>query len=210
MNDPGAANLAFFHGRLKSVVLALALFVCGCAGTSTLVVLLPDADGGGAGAISVAAAGQSQILTAPYSAAVVGAGGTIETRSITAEEARRTFARAIAVQPPLPVRFTLYFPTGSTEVGAESRAELEALFAEVTRRQAVEVEITGHTDRVGSSEDNDRLSLQRAEAVRAMLLRRGIAGDFIRTVGRGEREPLIATPDEQSEPKNRRVEVLVR
>jgi OOP family OmpA-OmpF porin len=87
---------------------------------------------------------------------------------------------------------------------------LEALFAEVAKRQAVEVQVTGHTDRVGSDADNDRLSLQRAEAVRTMLIQRGINSNFLRAVGRGEREPLIPTPDEQAEPRNRRVEVIVR
>ncbi len=70
--------------------------------------------------------------------------------------------------------------------------------------------MTGHTDRVGGEADNDRLSLQRAEAVRAMLIQRGIQASFLRAVGRGEREPLIPTPDEQPEPRNRRVEVIVR
>ena len=70
--------------------------------------------------------------------------------------------------------------------------------------------MTGHTDRVGSVADNDRLSLQRAEAVRAMLIQRGINSSFLRAVGRGEREPLIPTADEQAEPRNRRVEVIVR
>ena len=49
---------------------------------------------------------------------------------------------------------------------------------EVAKRQAVEVQVTGHTDRVGSEADNDRLSLQRAEAVRAMLIQRGINANF--------------------------------
>ena len=87
---------------------------------------------------------------------------------------------------------------------------LAALLAEVAKRQAVEVQITGHTDRVGSVADNDRLSQVRAEAVRDMLAHNGLQASFIRAVGRGEREPLIPTADEQPEPQNRRVEVLVR
>ena len=106
--------------------------------------------------------------------------------------------------------FTLYFLTNSTEVAANSRADLDLLLNEVAGRQAVEVQVTGHTDRVGSDEDNDRLSLQRAEAVRAMLIQRGIKATFIRAVGRGEREPLVPTEDGQEEALNRRVEVIVR
>ena len=43
-----------------------------------------------------------------------------------------------------------------------------------------------------------------------ILIQRGLKTSFIRAVGRGEREPLIATPDEEPEPRNRRVEVIVR
>jgi len=108
------------------------------------------------------------------------------------------------------VSFTLYFDSNSTEVAPNSRAALESVLKEVGKRQAVEVQVTGHTDRVGNVADNDRLSLQRAEAVRAILIKRGIAATFIRAVGRGEREPLIPTADEQFEARNRRVEIIVR
>jgi OmpA-OmpF porin, OOP family len=63
---------------------------------------------------------------------------------------------------------------------------------------------------VGSVGDNDHLSLARAQAVQDMLAQLGLRSDFIRAVGRGEREPLVPTPDEQPEPRNRRVEVIVR
>ena len=45
--------------------------------------------------------------------------------------------------------FTLYFDIASTEVTPDSLPILEALLAEVAKRQAVEVQVTGHTDRVG-------------------------------------------------------------
>jgi len=160
--------------------------------------------------VTVGAGSRSTVLDKPYSAAAVNKRGAIETKPITAEEANRTFAEALAAQPPQPVSFTLYFETNSVEVTAASRSALDALFAEVAKRPAVEVQVTGHTDRVGSEAENDRLSLQRAEAVRVMLIQRGIQASFLRAVGRGEREPLIPTADEQAEPRNRRVEVIVR
>ena len=112
--------------------------------------------------------------------------------------------------PPKPISFILYFEEAKTQVTSESQATLEALLVEVARRQAVEAQITGHTDRVGSVADNDRLSLARAQAVQDMLAQLGLRSDFIRAVGRGEREPLVPTPDEQPEARNRRVEVIVR
>jgi outer membrane protein OmpA-like peptidoglycan-associated protein len=195
--------------RLVLLALAAALFVSGCATANTFVVLLPE-EGGAASAVAVGSDSRRAVLDKPYNTAAVDTRGGIETKTITAEEANRTFAEALAAQPPPPLSFTLYFETNSLEVTPSSRSVLDALLAEVGKRQAVEVQVTGHTDRVGSEADNDRLSLQRAEAVRAMLIQRGINSNFLRAVGRGEREPLIPTPDEQAEPRNRRVEVIVR
>ena len=88
---------------------------------------------------------------------------------------------------------------------------LVLLFAEVDKRGGIcEVEITGHTDRVGPLEYNDTLSLKRAEAIKKMLIERGLKSTFIRAVGRGEREPLVETEDGVRESDNRRVEILVR
>ena len=195
--------------RLVLHALAASLFVSGCATANTFVVLLPE-EGGAPSAVTVGNDSQRAVLDKPYSTATVDTRGGVETKTITAEEANRMFADALAAQPPQPISFTLYFETNSLEVTPSSRPALEALFAEVAKRQAVEVQVTGHTDRVGSEADNDRLSLQRAEAVRTMLIQRGINSNFVRAVGRGEREPLIPTPDEQAEPRNRRVEVIVR
>jgi outer membrane protein OmpA-like peptidoglycan-associated protein len=189
--------------------LAAGVFLSGCASVNTFVVLFPE-DGGAASVVTVGEGRRRTVLDKPYSAAAVDTQGNIETKTVTAEDAHRTFAEALAAQPPQPVSFTLYFETNSVEVTPASRPALDALFAEVAKREAVEVQVTGHTDRVGGEADNDRLSLQRAEAVRAMLIQGGIQASFLRAVGRGEREPLIPTPDEQPEPRNRRVEVTVR
>jgi outer membrane protein OmpA-like peptidoglycan-associated protein len=189
--------------------LAAGVFLSGCASVNTFVVLFPE-DGGAASVVTVGEGSRRTVLDKPYSAAAVDTQGNIETKTVTAEDAHRTFAEALAAQPPQPVSFTLYFETNSVEVTPASRPALDALFAEVAKREAVEVQVTGHTDRVGGEADNDRLSLQRAEAVRAMLIQGGIQASFLRAVGRGEREPLIPIPDEQPEPRNRRVEVTVR
>jgi outer membrane protein OmpA-like peptidoglycan-associated protein len=72
------------------------------------------------------------------------------------------------------------------------------------------VQVTGHTDREGSDDDNDRLSQRRAEDILAVLATEGIPAELMIAVGRGEREPLIQTADGVQEPRNRRVEVTVR
>jgi len=172
-------------------------------------VLLPE-EGGGATAVIVGEGAGALTLDRPFSAATVDTDGKIERNSPTPAEVNQTFAAALAAQPPKPISYTLYFETNSTQLTPGSRPQLQALMADAARRQAVEVQVTGHTDRVGSDADNDRLSLQRADAVRTMLVQTGIKATFFRAVGRGEREPLVATADEQPEARNRRVEVILR
>ena len=75
---------------------------------------------------------------------------------------------------------------------------------------APEVVVTGHTDRVGPLEANDRLSLARANVVRDILVAAGMDRSLISVAGRGEREPLVATADEVAEAANRRVEIKLR
>jgi outer membrane protein OmpA-like peptidoglycan-associated protein len=192
-----------------AIIAASALLLASCASVKTFVVLLPE-ENSAPSAVTVGEGAAQAIVEVPLSAVAVDARGNVEKTNVTTEEINRTFADALAAQPPKSMSFTLYFDTNSTEVSAAARPVLAELFAEVAKRAAVEVQVTGHTDRVGTDTDNDRLSLERAEAVRAMLIQRGIQATFIRAVGRGEREPLVPTPDEQSEPRNRRVEVIVR
>jgi outer membrane protein OmpA-like peptidoglycan-associated protein len=189
--------------------LACAVLLSACSTTKELVVLLPEEDGQ-VGAVAIEAKQRTTILDAPLAAAKIDTQGHVKKDRLTEEEVRQTFASALAAQPPKPVSFILYFLANSMEIVPSSQAILEAILTEVARRQAVEVQITGHTDRVGSVADNDRLSQVRAEAVRDMLVQNGLQASFIRVVGRGEREPLIPAPDEQPEAQNRRVEVIVR
>ena len=89
-------------------------------------------------------------------------------------------------------------------------AALADVLARATERPGGEVIIIGHTDRVGSVESNDTLSLQRAQAVRQLVIDRGFDPNRVEAVGRGEREPAVQTADEVEEPKNRRAEIVVR
>ncbi len=70
--------------------------------------------------------------------------------------------------------------------------------------------VIGHTDTVGKAEANDELSLRRARAVGNLLVSKGFPADLITPIGRGERELAVATADEVAEPRNRRVEILIR
>ena len=192
-----------------AVFCLLLLLTVSCSSTKALIVLLPD-ENSAHGAVAIGQGDGVTVLDTPMTAARVDNRGRVEKEVITQAEVEKNFGEAIAVLPPKPVSFTLYFEEGSTVVLKDSKDTLSELFAEVAKRQASEVEVIGHTDTMGKESDNDRLSEQRAQAVREMLIAQGLKSNFIRAVGRGERELLIPTPDNVPEPRNRRVEVIVR
>jgi outer membrane protein OmpA-like peptidoglycan-associated protein len=73
----------------------------------------------------------------------------------------------------------------------------------------VRVVITGYTDNVGSQKYNQALSLKRAQAVKNWLVEKGIASNRMRTVGRGENEPVASNETEAGRLENRRIEFYV-
>jgi outer membrane protein OmpA-like peptidoglycan-associated protein len=197
-------------GRAALAALAL-LCLVGCArpARTDLYVLTPDADGM-TGALRVESGGREVVLDRPYASARVVGPGRVEPGTVSEQEARQAFGGALDAQPARPASFVLYFLEGRDELTPESQQLLGRILDDVGRRPAPEIVVVGHTDRVGAVPFNDALSLRRAERVRDELVKVGVAADRIRVAGRGEREPLVATPDETPEPRNRRVEITVR
>jgi outer membrane protein OmpA-like peptidoglycan-associated protein len=201
-----------FTLRAGSILLVAGLLGACASGppkSREFVVLVPDQDGK-VGAVLITSAQGKSMLDKPYTAARYEDGGKVETAPVAQEEVRKTFAIAIAARPARPVSFLLYFQEGTDEYTAESKNAFEKIFAEIARRQAAEVAVIGHTDTVGKTEFNDALSLRRAERVRNDFVDRGIPTHAVNIAGRGERELIVPTADEVSEPRNRRVEINVR
>jgi outer membrane protein OmpA-like peptidoglycan-associated protein len=203
--------------RRALVVTLAVLAAAGCARSVQVapardetVVLLPGPDGK-TGAVTITHEGQQRTLDTPYAAARVQRHGTLEDGGrLTPEQVQQAFGQALGAQPPRPVTFVLFFLDNSDDFTPQSKAEVAKVSAEIAGRPAPEVVVVGHTDRVGSLAYNDTLSLRRAERVRAALVQVGIRREQISVAGRGEREPLVPTPDEVAEPRNRRVEITVR
>jgi outer membrane protein OmpA-like peptidoglycan-associated protein len=194
--------------RLPAILCCVAFLAAACATPSETYVVMPDRAGMVTPVTVTARGGQSLVLDKPYAAA---AGGAAMLESVSMDKATvdKEFGTALAAQPLPPSSFLLYFSDGD-ELTADSKLELEKVFAEIAARPAADIVVVGHTDRIGSLEDNDTLSKRRAEKVRLELINRGIAGDNIQAAGRGEREPLVPTADEVREARNRRVEINVR
>jgi outer membrane protein OmpA-like peptidoglycan-associated protein len=191
----------------RAALLAGALTLAGCATSS--VVLLPD-EGGGNGAIRVRpASGTAVVMNQANSRASLGT-TRATVRALGAKGLKPNEAALLASLPPPARSFTLYFREGTTDLLPESVPMLEQVRAEVARRPGAEVQVTGHTDTVGSDADNDRLSRQRAAQILNLLASKGFSRSIMSAVGRGERELKAQTADNVPSPINRRVEIIVR
>jgi OOP family OmpA-OmpF porin len=67
----------------------------------------------------------------------------------------------------------------------------------------------GHTDSIGTDAYNQRLSVRRAEAVKAFLVSKGIERNRVYTEGKGEKQPVADNRTKEGRAKNRRVEIEV-
>jgi outer membrane protein OmpA-like peptidoglycan-associated protein len=191
--------------RLSAVLIASALLGACASGT---VVLLPQQDAKEA-AVSVRQGDKEVLLDEPYAAAKTTALGPRAYRS-SPDEVSGQFGPALAAQPSRSATFTLYFVEGKDELTDESKRVVDAILAEIAKRPVPDVLVVGHTDTVGNDQSNDALGQQRADVVRAALIRLGIPATDIRAVSRGKRALAVPTGDGVSEPRNRRVEIVVR
>lgn len=174
------------------------------------VILLPDANGV-TGALLVRADGKEQLLSTAYGSATVRGSGSAEFATADEQEVKQRYAATLAARPMPPVSFTVFFEFGSAvDIAPVFLPTLDKLRAAIGDYPAAEITVIGHTDRVGSLESNDRLSLQRAETVRDLIIKAGIQAASIEVAGRGEREPLVPTADGVAEARNRRVEINLR
>lgn len=175
---------------------------------SDRVVLLPQTDGKPS-AVEVRAGQQQLRLDKPYAVAER-AGDALRPAVTTAEEVARRYGPVLAAQPARPQRFVVQFEANGSRLTAEGQAVLVRLREALANTPGADLVVTGHTDRVGTLEANDKLSLQRAQTVRDLLVAAGVSADVVTVVGRGEREPAVATADEVAEARNRRVEIKLR
>ena len=171
------------------------------------VVLLDDADGT-VGAISVSGPKGTVVVDRMAQGALLDGSG----KAFAVEESRirRDFGAALASRPLAPLSFLLYFETGGARLTAESQALLPKVLAAVKGYPVPDVSVIGHTDTEGDAEGNEKLGLQRAQAIAAQLAEAGLAVTVVTIESHGERNLLVKTPDNTAEAKNRRVEITIR
>jgi outer membrane protein OmpA-like peptidoglycan-associated protein len=176
-----------------------------------MIVLLPNPGDGAVGRASVTnAAGAADLTAAREFTSVLLNQRPAAVAVISEADVQRIFGAALAGLPPAPQQFNLFFRFESEELTVESRALVPQILQAVNGRPFPEVGVTGHTDTTGPAAINIQLGLRRATAIRALLIAAGIDASLIEVSSHGEADLLIKTGDEVAEPRNRRVDIVVR
>ena len=190
----------------------VAWVLAGCAslgGGRTTVILLPDEDGH-VGAVSVTSAGGSRPLDTAYAQVTVSgaAASPAAPAALGRAAVEKSYDELLRAQPTRPRTFTLNFLLDSITLTDESKALLPEVLRAARERAPSEISVFGHADASGSELHNTRLSADRARAVAALLRKAEPTMVDIDVKWFGDRQPLVHS--ESREPRNRRVEILVR
>jgi outer membrane protein OmpA-like peptidoglycan-associated protein len=197
---------------IKTILASMfvAVFLMSCA-NKNVIVLLPGSEGK-TGRILVSNRGGELLLAEPKQATDIASADAAPSTPfpMSDERIQAAFGEALSALPQPPVHFVLYFRSGTAELTEESRKLLDEVLSTTGSRKSTDVSVVGHTDRVGSREANYSLGLERTGMISRMLVSQGIDRDFIDASSHGEDNPLIKTDDNLPEPRNRRVEIVVR
>ena len=181
-------------------------------GAIVSMVVLPKASDGHVGAVMVRPldGGKAVLVNKPYVEASLRDSKTVRTSAVDPKSVNESFGKSLAALPAQPTSYLVYFVEGTDELNPAAKGAIDRVVAEVAARPSPEIAVVGHTDFVGSDQYNDTLSLQRAFRVRDLLVQRGVPENIIQPAGRGKREPLVQASSDVAEPRNRRVEIIVR
>ncbi|WP_431437164.1 OmpA family protein [Chitinophaga caseinilytica] len=103
----------------------------------------------------------------------------------------------------------MFFPTNQFVLEPASATELDKLVDFLRENATLQVEISGHTDNVGSDADNLLLSQNRAKSVVDYLAQHGIAATRLKAKGYGETKPLESNDSDAGRAQNRRTELKI-
>ncbi|NLA24820.1 MAG: OmpA family protein, partial [Bacteroidales bacterium] len=103
----------------------------------------------------------------------------------------------------------IFFDYDKASLRSESTAELDKLISVLEKEKSMKIEISGHTDNVGSSDYNKKLSQERAKSVVDYLISKGIDKNRLEYAGYGFDQPIADNDTEEGRQLNRRVEFKI-
>jgi outer membrane protein OmpA-like peptidoglycan-associated protein len=117
------------------------------------------------------------------------------------------------VQPPAQEAartYLVFFDWDRADLSGRARQIVAEAASASTHVQTTKIEVNGYTDLSGTAAYNQKLSVRRAQSVKAELVRDGVSAAEIAMQGFGESNPLVPTAAGVREPQNRRVEIILR
>lgn len=120
----------------------------------------------------------------------------------------REVLNSIHFEEVLLITDTLHFDTGSAKLRPESMMEVD-LIVRLIRDRSEKIRIEGHTDDTGPTHVNQKLSVDRAETIRKLLIEKGVSEYRLFTEGYGPSRPIVPNNGEANRAKNRRVEFVI-
>lgn len=119
----------------------------------------------------------------------------------------------VPVAPPAATKVTYaadaFFDFDRSVIKPEGKAKLDDLISKIKGINLEVIIAVGHTDSVGSDKYNQKLSVNRSEAVKAYLVSKGVEKNRVYTEGKGEKQPVADNKTAEGRAKNRRVEIEV-
>ncbi|MEZ4404061.1 MAG: OmpA family protein [Kofleriaceae bacterium] len=127
----------------------------------------------------------------------------------TADGCPQKYTLIVVTKDKIELKQTVYFDTRKAKIKRVSFPLLEQVAQALADNPTIAVRIEGHTDSQGSNKSNLKLSQQRADAVRAFLVARGVDGDRMVARGFGEDVPIADNRTSGGRAQNRRVEFFI-
>jgi outer membrane protein OmpA-like peptidoglycan-associated protein/uncharacterized protein YidB (DUF937 family) len=219
----GIRNVPGSYAGLRMMIPFLAILLLGFLGWQ-LLGRSRSADGGrqsgiaGADSIYTEPAAPPDPAAMPTSPSGTADPASVDPRATIDAALRRTSDAVAALRPGYSaselvraLNFNVVnFASGSAELPAESRGMLDQSAAAIRGApQGTVLEVGGHTDDGGDASANQRLSRQRAEAVRAYLVRQGVPDSALTARGYGPARPVADNFTESGRFRNRRIEFTI-
>ena len=116
----------------------------------------------------------------------------------------------VAKAPEVQRAFQVFFDFNKSDITGAAAKVIQQAAASVKAGNLTQINVTGHTDTVGSAKYNQALSEKRAAAVKQQLIADGVPAAEIETTGVGKSNLLVPTADGVREPQNRRAEIVLQ
>ncbi len=205
-------------------ILGVALLASGCANmNSTTKGTLMGAGGGaglGAGIGALAGGGRGAAIGAGVGAIVGAAAGSIIGKKMDKQKAELERIEGASVATvtdennlqAIKVTFDagILFATGKSDLNQTSIDALTDFSKTLNDNPDTDLIIQGHTDNTGTRAINERLSLERANAVKSFLVGKRVAGSRMVTEGKAYDVPVADNNTAEGRARNRRVEILIK